>query len=347
MNRETKLGIFAIAILATTIWGYYYLKGRNLLSRSQIYYVEYQDIGDLMISAPVKINGYQVGSVTNISLKPTDMRVIVTELHIEKGIRIPRNAVAMIEPLGIMGGSGIALTFDQPCDGEDCAASGATLQGGTASLISKMLDEDQIDTYLQRLRSGVGDLMDTLDAASADPRSRDLVGQSLYDSRQILHNTRVTTEQLAVLVSRLGTQLQTVMGDLQTVTGALKTSNQDISAILANTSTITGQVKEADLGQTIAESRETLEDLQTTVAGLNAATADLQILLGRINEGEGTIGKLIQDPELYGNLLRTSRNLDLLLQDFRLNPRRYVNVSLIGRKDKEYTLPEKDPAFKE
>lgn len=347
MNRETKLGIFAIAILATTIWGYYYLKGRNLLSRAQIFYVEYQDIGDLMVSSPVKINGYQVGAVTNISLKKSDMRTVVTELHIEKGVQVPRNAIALIEPLGIMGGAGISLTFDKPCSGEDCATSGDALQGGSASLISKMLDEQQLDSYLQRLRSGMGELLDTLDAASADPQSRDLVGQSLYDTRQILHNTRVTTEQLAILVGRLGSQLQTVMGDLQAVTGALKASNQDISSILDNASAITAQVKEADLGQTITESRETLEGLQTTLTGLNAATSDLQVLLGRINNGEGTMGKLIHDPELYGNLMRTTRNLDLLLQDFRLNPRRYVNVSVIGRKDREYTLPEKDPAFKE
>jgi phospholipid/cholesterol/gamma-HCH transport system substrate-binding protein len=345
MNRETKLGIFAIAILATTIWGYYFLKGRNLLSRSQIFYVEYQDIGDLMVSSPVKINGFQVGSVTNITLKKADMRTILAELHIDKSIRVPRNARAVIEPLGIMGGAGIALVFDKPCIESDCAISGATLAGGSASLISKMLDGNQLDSYLQRLRSGVGELLDTLDASSTDPEARDLVGQSLYDTRQILHNTRVTTEQLALLVARLGTQLQAVMGDLQGVTGTLKANNQEIASILTNTSAISAQVRDADLGKTISETRETLDGLQTTVASLGTVASDLQTVLNKINQGDGTMGKLINDPEMYANLLRTSRNLDLLLQDFRLNPRRYVNVSLIGRKDKEYVFPEEDPAY--
>ncbi|MCO6486385.1 MAG: MCE family protein [Saprospiraceae bacterium] len=345
MSKETKLGLFAVMILAITIWGYYYLKGRNLLARDQTFYVEYQDIGDLMISSPVKINGLQVGTVVDIRLDKEDMRTIIAELHVDRQIGVPPSAVAVIEPLGVMGGSSVALEFDQPCREGGCAPSGSTLQGGTASLMSKMLDQDQLDAYLDKLKSGLGEVIDSLDVASSDPDSRDLVGQSLYDTRQILSNTRITTEALAALVIRVSGQLESVMGHLENVTGTLDASHEEIARILSNTQEITGQVKDADIGKTIEVSRSTLEQINTTVTDLGRVSSELQTVLLRLNEGEGTLGRLIRDPEIYTNLQRTSRNLDLLLQDFRLNPKRYVNVSLIGRKDKPYRLPEEDPAF--
>lgn len=85
--------------------------------------------------------------------------------------------------------------------------------------------------------------------------------------------------------------------------------------------------------------------IDTSVAELAKVTAELQVVLERINKGEGTVGKLVQDPAMYENLLRTSKNIELLLQDVRLNPKRYINVSVFGGKQKDYSLPEKDPAY--
>lgn len=345
MKKETKLGLFAFLVLAITIWGYYYLKGRNLLARKQVFYVEYTDIGELMISSPVKISGYQVGTVSAIELDEKDLQTVKVSLIVDSGIRIPSETKAMIEPAGIMGGAVIVLRFDRPCQGDDCATNGATLEGGVASLMSKMLDEDQLSSYMERLRNELSGVMDTLDVLSQDPNASGLVAGSLYDTRQILDNTRVTTAELAVLVQRVGTQLTRVMDDLQTVTGGLKNSNQDIGGILENTNAITGQVKDADLGATISASRETMARIDTSVAELAKVTAELQVVLEKINKGEGTVGKLVQDPAMYENLLRTSKNVELLLQDVRLNPKRYINVSVFGGKQKEYAMPEQDPAY--
>lgn len=346
MKKETKLGLFAFLVLAITIWGYYYLKGRNLLASKQVFYVEYADIGELMISSPVKISGYQVGTVSAIELDQADLQTVRVSLVVDSDIHIPVSAKAMIEPAGIMGGAVIVLRFDRPCKADDCAESGAVLQGGTASLISKMLDQDQLSSYMGRLKDELAVVMDTLDLMSQDPNARTLVGGSLYDTRQILENTRVSTAELSVLVQRVGSQLTKVMDDLQTVTGGLKASNKDIGGILDNTHAITSQVKDADLGATISASRETMARIDTGVAELAKVTAELQMVLASINAGEGTVGKLVQDPAMYDNLLRTSKNIELLLQDVRLNPKRYINVSVFGGKQKDYTLPEKDPAYK-
>lgn len=345
MSKETKLGIFAVIVTVGAIWGYNYLKGKNLLSRTQIFSAHYEDIGDLMISSPVKINGFQVGSVTNVYLEEENMQTIIAEFTVRNDVRIPANTLAVIVPGGVMGGASIALKFDRPCSGEDCASTGMVLEGRHMGLIQSMMGGADIDDYLDKLKAGMNDLVDTLTVMSDDPNSANLVGQSLYDTRQILENTRITTAGLAVMVDRLGRQMETIMSDLQTVTGTLKTSNQDIAGVLANANTVSKQVADADLGETIKASKATLERVSATTAELGKATEDLKAILGKIEKGDGTLGKLINEPELYNQLKSTTKNVELLLQDVRLNPKRYINVSVFGKKDKEYALPEADPAF--
>ena len=345
MKKETILGLFALLVISGTIWGYNYLKGKNLLARTQIFYADYQEIGDLMVSAPVKINGFQVGTVTGVDLRKDDMRVIRVAMSVRNDIPVPKTTRAVIEPLGIMGGAGIALEFSKPCQGDGCAQSGDLLQGEMLSLVKKMLDGEQLDTYMTQLQSGLGELVDTLTVMSEDPNSQNLVGQSLYDTREILENTRLTTEELNRMVSRLGRQVGTVLDDLQAVTGTLKSQQDDIANTLQNARTISDQVAEADLGKTITESRATLQTIDGTVAELGSATKELQTVLDRINSGEGTLGKLVNEPDVYQQLERSLTNLDLLLQDVRLHPRRYINVSVFGGKDAGYERPDHDPAF--
>ncbi|MCF8238415.1 MAG: MlaD family protein [Saprospiraceae bacterium] len=345
MSRETKLGIFAFLVIAGAIWGYNYLKGNNLLSRTQVFSAHYENIGDLMVSSPVKINGFQVGSVTRVYLDENDMRTVVADFTVRQDISIPTKTTAVIVPGGVMGGAAIDLEFKGTCAGADCAQSGAILAGRQVGLIQHMMGGGEIDDYLGKLRDGVSELVDTLTEMSEDGSSNNLVGQSLYDTRQILSNTRVTTAELAIMVERLGTQMQAIMNDLQTVTGTLKSSNQDIAGLLANANTVSKQVVDADLGKTIENSRETLKVVEKTTAELGKATAELKTVLSRIEKGDGTLGKLINEPELYDQLKTTTKNMELLLQDVRLNPKRYINVSVFGKKDKGYDFPAEDPAF--
>lgn len=345
MNKETKLGMFAVIILAISIWGYNYLKGSNILVKSQVFTAEYTEMGELMVSSPVKINGFQVGIVEEIYLKNEDMSTIVAVLNIDNNIKLPKTTIAVIEPAGLMGGSAISLIFDQPCQGEDCAKSGDLLQGRTDNLITKMLGENNVDDYLDNMRSRLNVLLDTLNESSSNPDADDLVGQSLYDTRQSLQNTRLATEQLLILINQFNRQLNPILQNLNQVTGNLSTHNDEISGILKNTNTITAQVADADLGQTVEQSQEALAKIQTTIAELNKMTADLNVVISKVKNGEGTLGKLINDPEIYTNLQRTTRNVDLLLQDLRLNPKRYVHLSVFGKNNQPYDYPESDPAY--
>jgi phospholipid/cholesterol/gamma-HCH transport system substrate-binding protein len=132
------------------------------------------------------------------------------------------------------------------------------------------------------------------------------------------------------------------------LTGALADNTDRITATLSNLEAVTGDLKEANFAdrtvQTMESANAALTSMEGTLVETRDAVNSLKSILSGIEDGEGTLGKLANDPELYTNLNSMSRNLDLLLQDFRLNPKRYINVSVFGKKQKEYQLPEDDPA---
>ena len=115
MSNETKVGILAVIAIAILFWGYKFLKGQNILTNSNILYVEYENAEMLATSAPVVISGFQVGVVANMYLKPENMRTIVVELDIDRGVKVPKNAIAEIMSFDITGSKGVNLQFDRPC----------------------------------------------------------------------------------------------------------------------------------------------------------------------------------------------------------------------------------------
>ena len=131
MSNETKVGILAVVSIAILIWGYKFLKGQNLLTTSNILYVEYEQADMLSVSSPVLINGFRVGVIADMYLKPEDMQTIITVLDIERGVNIPKSTVAELISTDITGGKGINLSFHKPCTGANCAESGDTLKGTT------------------------------------------------------------------------------------------------------------------------------------------------------------------------------------------------------------------------
>jgi phospholipid/cholesterol/gamma-HCH transport system substrate-binding protein len=145
--------------------------------------------------------------------------------------------------------------------------------------------------------------------------------------------------------------IQASLANVATLTGALAKNQDKISNSIAHLESITKQFDEAKVGTNagalITDAQATMKSLDASIAEANVSFAQLSTIMKDLQAGKGTMGKLLKDEALYANLASTSRNLDLLLQDFRLNPKRYVNVSVFGKKQKEYTVPEDDTAVKE
>ncbi|MCB0589456.1 MAG: MCE family protein, partial [Phaeodactylibacter sp.] len=135
MSNEVKVGILAVAAVALSIWGYKFIRGKNLLLKSNTYTVYYPKVDRMQIGTQVFINGVEVGSVANVRLLNDVDRTVEVVLDLEPGMRIPRNTKAVIVSTGFMGGKAIMLEYPRPCSGDDCAESGDVIEGEIRGLL--------------------------------------------------------------------------------------------------------------------------------------------------------------------------------------------------------------------
>lgn len=314
LSREIKTGIIVIGGILLFILGFTYLKSSPIFDSSKTFYAVYDHVGGLQPGTQVTINGFSVGSVNSIRFNDSSGRLLVT-FSVDDSFEFSKNSKAQLFDTGIIGGKGIQII--PVFDGADMAKSGDTLQSDTRPGITELVQQKL--TPLQLKVEGAVSHADTL----------------LMNINQVLdENTkrslRESIQGLNGMVSDFKESAKTLNTLLEENKGQLDSSITNISRVTANFAQLSDSLSDAGVAQTV-------KNLEATLKNMNA-------LLAKVESGEGSLGKLMSDEELYKNLTEASRELDLLLQDFRLNPKRYVNVSVFGKKQKEYTLPENDPA---
>lgn len=345
--REIKIGLLSVLVIVILIWGYKFLKGKNVLSHSNTYKIAYNHIDQLTASAPVMVKGFKVGSVTKIYLNPDDVDEVVVQIEVDGVIKLPQNTKAVLYSVGLVGGKGIILEYDQICE-EDCIKSGQFIEGSVRGLLSSMVPVTDIDLYLNKLQSGLGGMLDSFGLAG-DDIDQSGTGQQF---KNIVENLASITAKLDQVISKSDAGIEKSIQDIQSFTGSLKKNEEHLNNVMKNLDLISGQLAASGLDQTIVKVDSTIDDLAVSVNGLKSVvkSADhsfknIDAIIEQIENGQGTLGKLIAKDSLYNDLGLTIEHLNLLLQDIRLNPKRYVNVSVIGRKDKPYKALEEDPAF--
>ena len=314
LTREAKTGIIIVAGIVAFIFGLSYLKSSPLFDNSKTFYAVYNNVGGLQPGTQVSINGYNVGNVTSINFKDSSGKLLVT-LSVNNEFEFSQNSVAELFDTGIIGGKGVQIipVFDQAPN----AKSGDTLQSkikpGITELVQQKLTPLQLK--VEGAVSNADSLLMNVNQILDDPTKRELK-ETIVSLNQLVQAFKGSADKLDVLLENNKEQLDN--------------SLKNVDNITENFSKLSDSLANAGLAETVS-------NFKTTVDKLNA-------VLGKIESGEGTLGKLAHDDKLYNNLAEASRELDLLLQDFRLNPKRYVNVSVFGKKQKDYTLPEDDPA---
>ncbi|MCB0707243.1 MAG: MCE family protein [Saprospiraceae bacterium] len=336
MSREIKIGIFALSAILLLIFGYQFLKGKSIFSRTQTFYIHYDNVSQLSKSDPVLLNGYQVGLVRDIYQDPEDMQKLIVVLDVQQGIKVPDQTVAELNTTSVMGGKAVVLNLKGAC----CKESGDYLEGKTLSMLNSMIGQDEMDGYLDIAKS-FQRLADSLISKIPGKESMGATGETL---EAIINNVRVTTELLNVLLAKQGPTYQT-LDNLQGITGNLEGNNDQITGTLQNINKLTADLQAAELSKTIAELNATLTALQTTLGGANVALQDIAALTDALKTSKGTLGLLINDRAMYDQLDETLVHMELLLQDIRLNPKRYTRI--LSKKEKEYEAPEEDPGIKD
>lgn len=311
LTRELKTAILVIASIALFIWGYSFLKGKDLFSHYKTLYVEYNNVEGLEKSAPVSINGLTIGKVSGITIDPETAKIRV-ELQINTDFPIRSSSKAEIYAPSPIGGKLIAILPGK--EGAE-VADGATLEAS-----EKLGLTDELAKQIEPLKDKVVKLLDNANAM-LENINQVLDASSKEHLRNSLANLDAT---IASFKSTATNANDLVVENKSKISGTL--SNAEKAS--ANLNKLTDDLAKANLKETIAK-------LDATLANVNTMVSDMQ-------SGKGTMGKLMKDDKLYTNFTKTSKELELLLQDLRLNPTRYVNVSLFGKKNKPYVAPSND-----
>ena len=335
IRRETKIGLLAAAAIALLIWGFEFLKGRNILETSQIFISEYDNADELKKSNPIQVNGFQVGIVKDVYLNPKDLTKIIVEMDVRKDIKVPEGTIAEINTTSMMGGRVIELIFPPQCLSGDCPGAGKYLEGRTQGFLNSMVGTENLDIYLSILETRLTQLADSLIGKFSN--NPDLA-KSGKDVQSILANLNSTTGRLDRMLAASSESIETTMANAASVTGNLKDSNEKIRQLLDNLAAVSNDLKEQNV---VGNVSTTVEELKGTLSKINSAVESLAATLDKIERSEGTLGLLVNDKTLYEQLNKTLSDVELLTQDIRLNPKRYTTI--LSKKSKPYVTPEEDP----
>lgn len=316
LTREIKTAILVITTILLFIWGYSYLKGRNILDKYQTFYVEYDNVEGLAPSASVTINGLVVGKVNKISLNKQTGKLLV-ELQLKTDFPISKSSTVLIYKPGFIDGKQVAIELN--LNDKNIAVDGQFLVGKSELDLTEALKKQllPLQSKFEKLLKNTDNLVigfnNILDA------------QGQQDIKKSISELSKTMEQF----HKASSSINTILNDNKTQIKGVVTNLNKVSS---DFSKISDSLTKADLGKTA-------KNLQLTLQRIDQMMADMQA-------GKGTMGKLIKDETLYNNLAKTSKELELVLQDLRLNPTRYINVSVFGKKNKPYVAPINDTVIK-
>ena len=344
MSKEAKIGLLTIIAITALVLGYKFLKGKNVFSTADHYYVEYDQIDRLSKSAGVFINGFQVGIVGEIYQKVDDNRKLEVVLALNNGTMIPKNTIAEIVSTNMMGGKGIYLRFNEPCDKSNCAQDGDRLQGKLKNFMQSMAGSpDDMKAYIDVANEGMRELVDSLKAQFSGTGQGG--NEAVDDIKTIITNLKSTTLKLDRMIGQSANKIDALLNNLSLVTSNIAQKNTEINRIIDNVSSISAQIKASNLDNTIKETTETIKSakasfvkLNTSMDGIDVAVSSLSNVLKKINSKEGTLGLLIHDKKLYDEINKTVIDLDLLVKDIRLHPERYRRI--LSKKKMPYEAPE-------
>lgn len=341
MRNEVKVGILAIISVALSFWGYKYIQGKNILSGATNYYALYEDISGLSVGSAIKISGVVVGSVSSIELDQST-RLVRVDMEVRPGIRIPEGSIAYLGGDGLLGGAKIDLFYSKPCaeDGTGCLPDGAKVEGGSRGMISSFLNTDPSDPN-GPITDQIDTLTNKLNATFFGEDSDHPIARSSNDLAATMANLEATTAQLQQLMASNSREINQTMRNLSALTESLASRQEALAGIIDNTESFTGNLSEIELEKTLSEVNQSISRLRGTLDQADAALGGVSTLMSNLGEGKGTLGKLLQDEDIYNRLDQASRSVDTLITDLQERPYRYIpfksrnRVLKFDRKDAE------------
>jgi len=308
IKNETKVGVLAAFAIALLIIGYNFLKGNSIFSSETELYAMYTQVDGLGVSKPVLINGFQIGRVDKLELQE-DGRIKAT-LKIKDEYLIPINTIARLESTDLLGGKAVVMVLG---NSKEYAKDGYVLNANVEKSLMESVQPVQkkaemIITKMDSILTSVNSIL--------NPNFQKNVDKSFTSIASTLASLEGTSKKVDALVGSESSKLSAILSNVETITVNFKNNGAKIDAILTNLNTVTD--KAAAL------------NFKATIDNANKAVADLQGMVSDLKGGKGSLGKLLNDDEMYKNLTNAAKNLDNLMIDLKANPKRYVHFSVFG-----------------
>ena len=318
LSKEVKVGIVTTIAIGCFLFGFNFLKGKNWFSSRQKYYAVYRDISGLVEANPFLLNGYKIGMVSEIKLFPdTTGRILVT-LSVTEDIKIPKNSIAKVASSSILGDMCIQLFLGKATE---YAQPGDTLMSAQEDNLKQAVNKT-----IAPLQEKATSLISSIDSVMVvvqevlNQETRKNLSKSFESIKLALSSLETTSYRLDTMVIAERSKISDILTKVNVLATTLSANSSNLTNIISNFSSISDSLAKSNL--------------TSAINNADVALSQASSILTKINKGEGTMGMLINNDSLYRNLDRSSADLDKLLEDLRLNPGRYVHLSVFGKKDK-------------
>ncbi len=308
LSKEVKIGLTVLTALACFIYGFNFLKGKNILKPRNSYFAIYDKVDGLVLSNPVQIKGYTIGQVNEIFFHPDNSgRLVVNFMIKDNDLKLPKNSVAKIFSAGPLSGQAVEFVLG---DSKEFAQSGDTLLSSIDGGLMQKLEPTQrkVENLIESVDSTLKVVQKVVNADAL--KSIDLAIKSFGNiSRNV--DGMLADERV---------RLAAISKNVESISGNFAKNNDKLNHIIDNFSSISDSLAKAQIAATLISANSAMKE-----------TSDIMV---KINQGKGSMGMLVNNDSLYVHLNKASKDLDLLFEDMRKRPKRYVHFSLFGRKEK-------------
>lgn len=317
ISNETKVGALTAVAITLLILGFNFLKGKTLFKTGNIIYAKYTDTKGIMVSNGVFINGFQVGSVYDIENADKNLSAIVVAIKLKDNYNIPANSIASIKE-NPLGNASITIALG---DAATYVKSGDTiLTASNAGLLGDVMNK--LGPVGDQIKATVGSLDAVLKNINTifDPATKNNLQEVIANINKTTASLVVSSASIQAMLNQQTGAITASMNNVNSFTKNLADNNDKVTRMLGNVEKTTENLSKADIDGTVAQLKTSIETLNT--------------ILGKMSSTDGSLGKLLNDKALYDNLTNTVRSANILMDDLRVHPKRYVNISVFGKKDK-------------
>ena len=305
-TKEIKVGFLAVIGIMMSVFSYNYLKGINLFDKNRKFIVKYEKVDGLSVSNPVTMNGFKIGKVQKINFNSKNTRELLVDIIIDNDVIFPKTSLAELYETGLIGGKAIAIIPDYKND-STIALDGDYLKGvikpGLTELVNQILP--QVQLQIEAVMKNAEIVLQNINTLFDDETKKELKS-SIEDFSNLTSSLSETSDEISKLIANNSENLTNSLSDFRSASNNIKSITDSLNS----------------------------DDIKSITTNLNSLVNNLNSISTSLKNSEGTAGKLINDKSIYDNLENATNQLNRLIEDIKLNPNRYINFSVFGKKNK-------------